>query len=104
MARRTGKPARVSEVLTGYLTRAGISAGPPPTVQEATVQVVAEQARELRRLGRKVRRKGREEPVHEMRTTIRRLRTALRSVQEHVDSPRRLRHGLRRLARALGRV
>ncbi len=84
--------------------RPGISAGPPPTVQEAAVSVVAEQAREVRRLGKKVRKKGKVEPVHDLRTTIRRLRTALRSVREHVDSPRRLRRGLRRIARKLGKV
>lgn len=84
--------------------RPGISAGPPLLVQEAAAQVVAEQAREMRRQGKRVRRKGDVDAVHEMRVAIRRLRTALRSVKDHIDSPRRLRRGLEELAKDLGRV
>lgn len=84
--------------------RPDITAGPPLSVADATAHVVAEQARQIRRNGRTVRREGDAEAVHDMRVALRRLRSALRAVREHVDTPRTVRRGLRRLAKRLGRV
>ena len=81
-----------------------IAPAAPLTLAEAAAQVLSEQTRVLRKLGRRVRRGRDPEDVHQMRVATRRLRAALRMLRGQLVVDPRVRRSLRWLAGHLGRV